>query len=245
MKSSIFYFTAIVIFGVLIYFGLEADQKSFIGSLFAAFVSAFVVVFVEIELRPRIKIIEESPTHVLKDGRRLLRVIVENSKLWWPLNILMDRRPAYQVRAWITFLTDSNDLVFTKNREMIGRWASAPEPIRPISLTEASNGNPQVAFFRDLSITRDAIDIGSGSKEFLDIVMRSPDKEGCYGWHNRIIQNPNINPEDSFDLSKGRYRALVRVETSGRVFRALFRIVCDVGIEDFRLERINKIPKGL
>ena len=97
MKSSIFYFTAIVIFGVLIYFGLEADQKSFIGSLFAAFVSAFVVVFVEIELRPRIKIIEESPTHVLKDGRRLLRVIVENSKLWWPLNILMDRRPAYQV----------------------------------------------------------------------------------------------------------------------------------------------------
>lgn len=204
MKSSIFYFTAILIFGVIIYFGLEADQKSFIGSLFSAFVSAFVVVFVEMELRTRIKMVEESPTHVLRDKRRLLRVIVENSRLWWPLNNLMDRRPAYQVRAWITFLTDSNDLVFTKGREMIGRWASAPEPIRPISLTEAPNRSAQAAFFRDLSITRDAIDIGSGSKDFLDIVIRNTDKEGCYGWHNRIIQNPNIDPEDSFECRKKR-----------------------------------------
>ena len=79
----------------------------------------------------------------------------------------MDRRPAYKVRAWITFLTDSNDLVFTEGRQMLGRWASSPEPIRPIKLTQAPSGNSQVTFLRDLSITRDAIDIGSGSKEFL------------------------------------------------------------------------------
>lgn len=245
MKSSIFYAIAIVIFCALIYFGLDTDKNSFIGSLFAAFVSVFVVVFVEMELRPRIKLIEESPTHKLKDGRRILRVIVENSKLWWPLNLIMDRRPAYQVKAWITFLTDSNDLIFTKGRDMIGRWASAPEPIRPISLKEASDGKTQLAYLWDLSLTDDAIDIGSGSKEFLDIVMRGPNEEGCFGWHNRIIQNPNVNPEDKFNLQKGRYRALVRVETSGRIYKALFRIVCDVGIEDFRLEPINGIPKGL
>ncbi len=245
MRSKIIYILAFIILGALAYIGIEADNKSFIGSLFAAFFSAFIVLFIEKELRPKIKITEEDNSPDMPDGRKFLRVIVKNCALSWPLNLLMDRRPAYQTRAWITFLMDSNDLVFSKERQMIGRWSSTPEPVRPISITKGTGGNPQVTFLRDLSITRDAVDIGSGASEPLDIVMRSPNKNGCLGWHNRIIQNPKINPEDNFELSKGRYRALVRVETSGRSFKALFRIVCDRGIEDFRLERIDKIPKSL
>jgi len=66
--------------------------------------------------------------------------------------------------------------------------------------------------------------------------MRVPGEAGCRGWHNRMIQNPNPPPEQQVELPQGRYHAQVRVDVSGRSFNALFRIVCDVGIQDFRLE---------
>ena len=81
--------------------------------------------------------------------------------------------------------------------------------------------------------------------EPLDIVIRDPTEDGCHGWHNRMIGNPNALPEDQFNLSKGRYRALVRIDSSSRSFKALFRIVCDVGIDDFRLEPVRPVPRGL
>jgi hypothetical protein len=245
MRSRIVYLIAIAVLGALAYFGLQADHKSFVGSLFAAFLSAFMVFFVEMELRPQISIVEEETPPVLPDGRKFLRVIVENRALWSPLKLIMDRRPVYQARAWITFLTESNDPVFAKGRQMIGRWSNTPEPVRPILISQSSGGSPQITFLRDLSVTRDAVDIGSGASELLDIVMRTPSEDGCRGWHNRMIQNPNIPPEDQFELTKGRYRALVRVDTSGRSFKALFRIVSDVGIGDFRLEPIRRVPRGL
>jgi hypothetical protein len=150
----------------------------------------------------------------------------------------MDRRPANQVRAWITFLTESKDPVFAQERQMIGRWSNTPEPVRPIMISQIPSGAPEMTLLLDLSITRDAVDIGSGASEILDIVMRVPGEDGCRGWHNRMIQNPNPRPEDQFELRQGRYHARVRVDVSGRSFNALFRIVCDVGIGDFRLEPI-------
>ena len=242
MRSIMFYLIDIVFLGALAYLGWKTDNKSFVGSLFGAFLAVFIVVFFEIELRPQIRIVEEETPFVRPDGSRFLRVIVENRALWWPLNLITDRRPAYQVRAWITFLTESNDPVFAKGRRMIGRWSNTPEPIRPVSISQGSSGSQQIALLWDLSVTRDAVDIGSGAIEPLDIVMRSPSEDGCRGWHNRMIQNPNIRPEDQFELTNGRYRALVRVDTAGRNFEALFRIVCDVGIGDFRLEPISRLP---
>ena len=245
MRSRIVYLIVIAVLGALAYFGLQADHNSFVGSLFAAFLSAFMVFFVEMELRPQISIVEEETPPVLQGGRKFLRVIVENRALWWPLKLIMDRRPVCQARAWIKFLTESNDPVFAEGRQMIGRWSNTPEPMRPISISQSASGTPEIGFLRDLSVTRDAVDIGSGASEPLDIVMRVPGEDGCRGWHNRMIRNPNTPPEDQFDLSKGRYRALVRVDASGRSFKALFRIVCDVGIGDFRLEPIRHVPRGL
>jgi len=245
MRSKIVYLISVAFLAALAYFGLQADQKSFVASLFAAFLSVFMVLFIEMELRPQISIVEEETPPVRPDGRKFLRVIVENRALWRPLKLIMDRRPVYQARASITFLTESNDPVFAKGRQMIGRWSNTPEPVRPVSISQSPSGTTGISFLWDLSVTRDAIDIGSGASEPLDIVMRAPSEDGCHGWHNRIIQNPSAPPEDQFELSKGRYRALVRVDTSGRSFKALFRIVCDVGIGDFRLEPIKPMPRGL
>jgi len=236
MRSRIAYLIFIAILGALAYIGCQADSKSFVGSLFAAFLSAFLVFFVEMERRPEISIVEEPTPTVLPDGRRFLRVVVANRAGWWPLRIIMDRRPANQVRAWITFLTEENNPVFAPGRQMIGRWSNTPEPVRPITIAQNAGGAAQMTFLLDLSVTRDAVDIGSGASEILDIVMRVPAEAGCRGWHNRMIQNPNPAPEHQFELPQGRYHAQVRVDVSGRSFNALFRIVCDVGIQDFRLE---------
>jgi hypothetical protein len=238
MRSRIAYSVFMATLGALAYIGVQADHKSFVGSLFAAFLSAFIVFFVEMELRPQISIAQEETPPVRADGRKFLRVVVCNRALWWPLKLIMDRRPANQVRAWITFLTESNNPVFAPERQMIGRWANTPEPVRPIMISQKPGGTPEMTLLLDLSVTRDTVDIGSGASEILDIVMRAPGEEGCRGWHNRMIQNPNPRPEDRFELRMGRYHVRVRVDVSGRRFDALFRIVCDVDIEDFRLERI-------
>jgi hypothetical protein len=235
MRSTIAYLIFIAILGVLAYIGWQADSQSFIGSLFAAFLSAFLVFFVEVQRRPKISILQEKKACVMRDGRKFLRVVVANRAIRWPLKPMMDRRPASQVRAWITFLTESNNPVFGSEREMIGRWSNTPEPVRPMMIAQNPRGAAQMTLLFDLSVTRDAVDIGSGASEILDIVMRKPDEAGCRGWHNRgMIQDPN--PEDRFELAGGRYHAQVRVDVSGRSFNARFRIVCDVGIEDFRLE---------
>ena len=51
-------------------------------------------------------------------------------------------------------------------------------------IAQNAGGAAQMTFLFDLSVTRDAIDIGSGANEMLDIVMRRPDEAGCRGWHN-------------------------------------------------------------
>src|SRR5271169_3783219 len=140
MRTGIVYIISIAILAALAYFGVQADPKSFDGSLFAAFMSIFVVIFVEMELRPRIRIVEEQTPPDVPGGRRFLRVIVENRALWWPLKLIMDRRPVYQARAWITFLTETNDTVFSKGRRMIGRWSNTPEPLRPLSILPGPDG---------------------------------------------------------------------------------------------------------
>lgn len=233
--TIISYLILISLLGGLLYFG-SADQKAFSSMLFGAAFTASVAFFIERQLRPKIRITEEKTPHIMADGRTFLRVIVENKALWWPLKCIMDRRSAQHVRAWITFLTENDDLIFRKGRRMIGRWSKTPEPIRPISVSVISSGNQSVNWLWDLSVTIDAIDIASGAGEPLDIVMRRPSENGCRGWHNYMIQNPAVPPMQRFDLQEGRYRVLVQIDVSGRIVEARFRIVCNVGIEDFRLE---------
>src|SRR3972149_2548049 len=156
MRAFLTYIAMLAVLTFLVVVGIKADYDSFVGSLFAAFVSLFVVVFVEMELRPHISIEAEMTPPNLPDGRKFLRVVVTNHALWWPLRLVMDRRPANQARAWITFLTESNDPIFSPERQMIGRWSTSPEPVRPFIIPQTVSGNPQMTFMLDLTVTRDA-----------------------------------------------------------------------------------------
>lgn len=227
------------------YLGYTTDSASFIGSLFAAIFSAFVVLFIEMALRPKLKLNIEDNAPINEKGFKFLRIVIENKSLCWPLINIMDRRPAYQVTAIIQFLTETNTPIFSEKKLMQGRWGNTPEPVRPISVNNNTINRPSVTFMYDLSSTKESLDISSGSKEPLDIVMRKPDEDGCRGWNNRVIGNPNVQKKDQYELKSGRYHAFVKVETSGKVYYGLYRIVCDVSIEDFRLEKLDKIPRYL
>ena len=222
--------------------GVLADAAAFVGSLFAAGASAGVVLLVEALSRASIDFeIEPSPP-VMPGGRKFLRVHVWNSRLPRPMSLFFDRRPALLTRAWVTFLTQTNDPVFEKGRRMRGRWSSTPEPVLPLTVTAPSTGDPRVVLTWDLTRTTDSVDIPPGSFELLDVVMRVPHDDSCRGWHNGIIQRPNPPPEEQFELPKGRYHALIRVQTGGRSFRYVLRIVNDLSIEHFRLEPIEPQP---
>ena len=54
IRLVLFYLISAAILLTLGWVGFSADAESFTGSLFAAFLSVFLVVFVELELRPRI-----------------------------------------------------------------------------------------------------------------------------------------------------------------------------------------------
>jgi hypothetical protein len=141
--------------------------------------------------------------------------------------------------GWVTFLTENGHPVYERGHRMRARWSNTLEPVRDMK----DIGNNTVSFVWDLSLTRDAIDIATGSFEPLDIVMRPPNSESCFGWHNRFIQNPGPSEQDIFELPKGRYLAEVLVTTGGREFRETFRIVNDQSIDHFRLEEISSLAR--
>jgi len=81
--------------------------------------------------------------------------------------------------------------------------------------------------------------MAANRSEFLDIVMRAKEPDVCFGWHNRIIENPNPTDDVRFDLPSTRFRALIVAETGGRRFQRLVRVVNDAGFDHCRLEDIG------
>jgi hypothetical protein len=159
---------------------------AFLSTIIGGFVSIGAVVFVEYLRRPSLELSKEDPP---LDNRydppgsrpatemRSLRVEVSNETLPWFAR-WMDRAPALQCRATITFhhLADEQDIL---GRAMEGRRASTPEPL-PIVLAPANpQGQPVV-----LIPQSHGVDIYPGESELLDIAIRADNDTECYGWNN-------------------------------------------------------------
>lgn len=224
------------------YLGL-GDRNSFFASVFGIAASAVFVLFLEALRRPKISIVAERGLPPHHDGRRFLRVLVSNAPTVWFMKPFVDRQPALLTSAQIVFLNQDDRPRFRADHNMQGRWSRTPEPVsNPIAVPDPNNaGHILLAVFFDWSRVRDTVDIVPGAQEPLDIVMRAPGSDTATGWHNEIINNPN--PTKKFELPRGRFRALVVVQSSGRRFRKAFEIVNDVELDQFRLEPLRQIPK--
>lgn len=219
-----------------------------LGTLTSLVTSFAVAVFVERMRIPRLIVSIETPPldQPYPQGApvremRSLRVLVHNeapSGIW---ENLLERNPALQCRATITFhhLNGQNVL----GRSMRGRWSGTPEPV-PVPVI--GPGGQQFHLFDFSRLTLEtAIDIHPGERELLDIANRADNDEECYGWNNETYFStpPWRNP--NWKLSKGRYLVKVIVTSSGKKASECFRLVNDVSRGDFRLEPASDSERDL
>jgi hypothetical protein len=216
-------------------------MDQFALSVMASLVAVMIVMVLERQRRPDLVFEIEPEPPVQPNGRKFLRVRVRNRPLPRVLGLVYERQPALMTRAWITFLHTDGQPVFRPGHRMRGRWADSPEPIRPVPVS-----TEQIIFLGDPFETWHDNDIPPGEFEVLDIVMRPPDSEQCYGWSSEYLLATMGAPEPvgvTFALDRGRYLVLVHAQAGGRSFRHVFRLVNDVrALSDFRLAEPDRQP---
>jgi hypothetical protein len=220
--------------------GLVASKlPDLVVNLIASAIAVIIVLWIERSKRPKIEFEIEPDALILENDnikRKFLRLRVHNRSMHPLLDFFYTRSPALSCRVSIVYLRDNNALVFRPGHRQIGRWSTTPEPVLTVMTPSG------IAHVRDLSQTRDTMDIPPGTFELLDVVMRTSVNEHCIGWHNRIIANREPSDDDTFTLEKGVYRVVVTLRTDGRDYIRVFRIVNDVGFQHFRLEELPTQP---
>jgi hypothetical protein len=194
-----------------------------------------IVLIAERQRRPALSFEIEPVAPIRQDGAKFLRVRVRNHGLPRFLAAVYERQPALLTRVWITFYHLDGEPVFAHGRRMRGRWSDTPDPFRatPVSPTMLVNVVEPFA-------TSNSIDIPADDYETLDVVMRGPDTEECVGWsnaHQMAIAGAPPPVGETLTLSRGIYLVQLEAMTGGRIFDDTFRLVNDVPLLDFRLDR--------
>lgn len=211
------------------------------GFMLGVVSSLVVVVFVESQRKPRLKLIIDEPSDQrYNEGlpaqvMRCLRVIVANETLprllrWW-----MKREAAIDCLGTVEFLRLDHTEVFGK--PMPGRWSGSPECVPLTGVLHQAGGLPplpiQLWDNARLSIIS-KMNIPAGEKEQLDLVVRCDEDEDAFGFNNESYQHRWRNP--NWRLPKGRYLIRVTIRSSGQVERGTFLLNNDFGINEFRLD---------
>jgi hypothetical protein len=205
------------------------------GVVLGAIIAVLIAITIEVLKKPKLDFaIIPSVDMVFNDqpanSMRVIRLKLVNRPLpkWarW-----MSRNPALQCHGNITFHYIEGQNVF--GRTMIIRWAAAPEP-NPLLI---QIGNTQGHVFDPVRITHlQRMDIYPGESADLDIAARFDDEPECYGWSNESYFSTPPWRTVSWRLEPNRYLIKVTVLSSGETFSRIFRLINDVGQQDFRLE---------
>ena len=144
----------------------------------------------------------------------------------------MSRNAALQCRGSISFHHLDGQNVF--GRPMPIKWVRTPEAL-PMELHLGDQIGYLIDPLRIMSESRD--DIAPGEAAAFDVVVRFDDEPECYGWNKESYQSkpPWRNPR--WKLPAGRYLLQVEISSGDQTYRELYRLINDVPIEDFRLER--------
>jgi hypothetical protein len=205
-------------------------------TILGAIIAALVTILVEYLRRPKLKlnigpIEEQDYSNRPAKHKRALRLKLENLSLpkWasW-----MSRNPAMQCGGIITFHHLDGQNIF--GRTMTIRWPDSPEPT---PLTFHFEGK-KAAIVDPARITLEQrMDIFPAEAELIDVVCRFDNDEECYGWNNESYFSEPLWKNPNWRLSKGRYLVRAIIFSSGQKCTELFRLINDVGIGDFRLEK--------
>lgn len=152
-----------------------------------------------------------------------LHVRVKNLSLGGLASKLINREPALDCHAWVTFY-QRHDLSCPFDHAMKARWSDTAVPVID-------------DFYKKIETLpkglQETVDIQPGKCERLDIAIRTKGDEQCYGWNNEgYLYDDNKYTNPKWQLQKVLYIATVRVETGGRKFEDIF-MVCNEGEYDF------------
>jgi hypothetical protein len=207
-----------------------------IGVVTGGIISIVITIVVESMRRPQLRLSTLDPFDF--ELLRSLRLTVKNEDLPRCARWMM-RAPASQCHGKITFHhRDTGHDVFA--RQMQTRWASQPEPT-PLILAMPDGIQLRIWDFARLSFGVHA-DIAPAEAEVLDVAVRFKNEDDCYGWNNETYSIADKhNPK--WKLGRGQYLVRVTMVSSGLIFSEIFRLVNDVGQQDFRLEKATQEEK--
>ncbi len=200
-----------------------------------AVIAILITIWVENLKKPRLTIQIARPGDRRYEGRpakraKFLYVEVANNPLprWarW-----MSRDAATQCHGTVSFYHLDGGNLF--GRSMPVRWSTTPEPAAPsfriddklIVISDPTRFNMSAR-----------VDIYPGEKEPIDIAAKFDDEMDCYGWSNESYFSEPVWRNPRWRVAPGRYLVKVVVTSSGEKASAVFRLINDVPIDDFRLE---------
>ena len=214
---------------------------SIVGGLVGAVIAIAFVMLVENFRNPKLGL-EIGDTEDVKwtnktaNKAKWLRVKVKNKQLPRLVRWL-SRNTALHCSALITFyhLDGQNDGKDGSGRPMKGRWWGVQEPL-PIQIV--AQGHPIMYMVDPVRLAPDMYkDIYSGGSEQLDVAGRFDDDDECYGWCNDNYSSEPLWRNPDWKLSPGRYLVEVTIFSSGERCNGLFRLINDVPVDAFRLEK--------
>jgi hypothetical protein len=203
--------------------------------ILGAIVAILTTILIEYVRKPKLFLTISPPVdiqypHAPAKEVRFLGVVLHNA----PMNRMfkwMLREAAQQCFGAVSFHHLDGQSVF--GRSMQARWSGSPEPIA----TRFSIDGKEVAFVDGFRFTQlGKMDVFPGSGEKMDIAARFDNEAECYGWSNQNYFSDPVWRSPDWRLPAGRYLVKVTVVSSGEKLSKLFRLVNDVGRNDFRLE---------
>jgi hypothetical protein len=224
--------------------------RDFLVNLVAGIVGIVIVLGLERQKRPALKLAVDIPDRNKKHHATWLYVNVRNVKMPSWSGWIGSREPAFACRASIAVYTFDD---FRLCYEMNARWSQTPAP--KVEEGRMQDGQPvppvpdyharyvdDVAGSKQLTLInkQETFDIYLETNAVLDVVFRREGEEACYAWNNDNYLYGDMGWKiEKRKLEKGRYVARVGVTTGGRIFVDYFLIVNDGSYENFNLERAD------
>lgn len=217
---------------------------TFLEVVLGALAAIVTTIVIESLRKPKLRLEISAPVNMSYNDRpakiaKFLGVRLTNQPLprWarWML-----REAALQCHGVVTFhhLNDGQNVF---GRSMPIRWHSAPEPVPRHIVIE---GKHFVFADSDKITLSPRIDVYPGESEELAVATRFDRDEDCYGFSNESYFSDPQWRNPRWKLPSGRFLVRITVVSSGEKCSALFRLINDVPLSDFRLEPAQSKDKA-
>jgi len=208
-----------------------------LGAILGTIFSIVTTIILERQRKPvlelRIGKIGVEDNYVLKPAKKARFLYLELVNKPLPkLFRWISRSSAMQCHGTISFHHLDGQNVFGRTMDI--RWTNLPNPMPVIINVEGK----QFQLFDSRKFNHDSkVDTYPGEAELLNVASRFDDENECYGWCNENLWREPLWRNPDWKLPYGRYILRVEVISAGEKCIRLFRLINDVAMKDFRLEK--------